>query len=166
VISEIIKWFGIFILAIVLQTAFVPVVGIYNVQPDLIMIALFVLCTKYGMMPGIYVGFFVGLSQDLYSPGLLGQTALAKTVAGFFMGIFNERFMRTDLIVKIIIMLLAFLLHDGLYIGAEILRAGAPAGETLLWLLTKTLPRSAYTITCVVIFYVWTRFVKQPAFRR
>lgn len=153
-------------LAMVLQTAFVPVVGVFGVQPDLLMIALFALCTKYGIIHGIYVGFFLGLSQDLYSPDILGQNALAKTITGFFMGIFNERFMRTDLIVKVVILLIAFLLHDAIYIAVEIIRGGASTGATALWLLTKTLPRSAYTIVCIVLFYVWTMFIKQPAFRR
>jgi rod shape-determining protein MreD len=165
-IAEILTWVAYFVAAMALQTSLMPSIAVFGITPDLLMIALFVLAMRYGIMPGIFVGFFIGLSQDLYSTTVLGQHALAATLAGFFVGIFNERVMRTDPMVRIVIFLLAFVVHDAVYIAVEILRGGSPVGATMLWLVTRTAPRAAYSVVLVLLFYLWQIYVRAPRLRR
>jgi rod shape-determining protein MreD len=164
-ISDAVKWVLIFMVSLILQTSFVPVITIAGVKPDLLIIALFFFSIKYGVMPGIFVGFALGLGQDLYSPSLLGQNALTKTVTGAFIGLFNERMMRSDPIIKTVLLLVAFLIHDALYFVVQIIKLGDPVWALFLGLLTKCLPRALYSIAVAVLFYIWD-LVPKPAIRK
>ncbi|MBD3316101.1 MAG: rod shape-determining protein MreD [Chitinivibrionales bacterium] len=158
-------WFGVLCISLVLQSTLVPVVGIKGIQPDLLMVALFLLAMGQGVMPATYAGFFLGLAQDLYSPALLGQNALAKSITGFFAGLFNEKIMRTDPIVKIVILVLAFLIHDTVFIVTELVKTNSPLVSVAKELLTHTLPRTAYSAVVASIFYAWEHAVK-PSLQR
>jgi rod shape-determining protein MreD len=164
-ISDIVKWALIFIVALVLQTSFVPVIIIAGIKPDLLIISLFFFSIRYGIMPGIFVGFAIGLGQDLYSPSLLGQNALTKTVAGAFIGLFNERTMRSDPLIKTVLLLVVFLVHDSLFFLVQIARLGDPLSTLFVGLLTKCLPRALYSIAVAVLFYIWDLILK-PAIRK
>ncbi len=164
-ISLIIKWGIAIIFCLVLQTTIIPSMAIFDVQPDLLIVLLFFLCVKHGVIPGIYVGFFLGLGQDLYSPSMLGQNALAKTVIGFFMGFFNEKVMRTDPILKIVILIISFVIHDALFTGAQLLKTGDSLLPLLTELLARTLPRAIYTTLFVFLIMFWDASIK-PNFKR
>jgi rod shape-determining protein MreD len=88
-IKNVFKWVVLFIGAFILQTTLIPSLSIMGIKPDLLVLVLFMMAIKTGIMPAIYIGFFLGLAQDLYSPSILGQCALAKTCSGFFASLFN-----------------------------------------------------------------------------
>lgn len=157
--GKIIKWVLLFFGALAVQSTLMDVVSILGVSADLPFIVLFFFAVRYGMMPGLYVGFFLGLCQDLYTPeAMLGQNALAKTVGGFFMGIFNERVVRTDPILKMVILLLAFLVHDVLILVTEVANSDASLGTMAATLLTNTLGRSLYSVLVAALVYLWEHF--------
>jgi rod shape-determining protein MreD len=164
-ISDAVKWVLVFMVSLILQTSFVPVITIAGVKPDLLLIALFFFSIKYGVMPGIFVGFALGLGQDLYSPSLLGQNALAKTITGAFIGLFNERTMRSDPLIKTVLLLLVFLIHDAVFLTIQIVKLGGPLSILFLGLLTKCMPRALYSIAVAVLFYIW-ELIPKPAMRK
>ncbi|MFP4417959.1 MAG: rod shape-determining protein MreD [Fibrobacterota bacterium] len=153
------KWFGLFVLFLVLQTTFVPVIGVGGIKPDLLVLGLFLLAIRTGVMPGLYVGFLLGLGQDIYSPSILGQNALSKTVMGFFVGLFNERFMRTDPVLKLIILFLAFILHDTVFTIVLVVKTEADMSILPTELITRTLPRALYSSFFAALIYLWDYFV-------
>jgi len=163
-ISDIIKWGIVFMVSLILQTSFVPIISIAGVKPDLLMVALFFFSIKYGVMPGIFVGFVLGLGQDLYSPSLLGQNALTKTIAGAFIGLFNERMMRSDPFIKTALLFVAFIINDAAYFIIQIIKLGDPISILFSGLFAKCLPRALYSIAVAVLFYIW-ELIPKPAIR-
>jgi len=159
-ISTIFKWFLAIAICLVLQTTLVRVISIASIAPDFLMIVLFLLAIRGGVMPGIYVGFLLGLGQDLYTPALLGQAALAKTVTGFFIGLFNERVMRTDPLMKLIILALSFFIHDLIFTVVTMIKIDASFALVFSELLTRTLPRALYSSVIAALFYAYTVFIK------
>lgn len=159
------KWFALFFIAFVLQSTLMPFVSIYSIKPDLLVLVLFMLATKTGIMPAVYVGFFIGLSQDVYSPLILGQNALAKTVAGFFAGLFNEKVMRLDPIVQSIILVLTVILSETVFLIVEIVKSSGSLQSFGTEMFTAVLPRALYTLLFGVIPIFWEHFF-QPVKRR
>jgi rod shape-determining protein MreD len=164
-ISEAIKWAIVFMLSLVLQTSFVPVISIGGVKPDLLIIVLYFFGLKYGVMQALFMGFVVGLGQDLYSPSLLGQNALAKTVTGACIGLFNERMMRTDPIIKTALLLLVFIVNDTVFFSVQVVKLGDPWSTLFFGLITKTFPRAIYSIAIASLFYIWD-MIPKPAIRK
>lgn len=158
--SHTVKWLVVFALSLVLQTSFVPVISVAGIGPDLPVIALFFFSIKYGMMPGIFVGFFLGLGLDLYSPSLLGQNGLAVTVTGAFIGFFNERTMRTDALIKSALLMVAFIIHDTIFLFVQILKLGGPLSVVFGGLFLHCLPRALYSIAVAGLWYVWDMLPK------
>jgi rod shape-determining protein MreD len=162
--NAIIRWAGLFFICFILQTTLVPVIGIFSVRPDLLMVALFLCAVRTGQMPGVWVGFILGLAQDLYAPSILGQNALSMSMAGFFAGFFNERVMRVDPLVQMVLLLFAFLIHDSLYYIVQIVKTGGSGGVVFHGLLTATVPRAFYSILFALLPYIRERFL--PSFSR
>jgi len=161
-INVILKWLGWFLLCVILQSTVVPYIAIMSVKPDLPMLALFFMATRFGMMHGVYAGFFLGLGHDLFAPGLLGQNALAMGIVGFISGIFNERVMRLDPIMRGVLIIVAFLVNDIILMLVQIMKSDADAGTLLMELLAVTLPRAAYSLLFAMIPFVWTNIIKPP----
>jgi rod shape-determining protein MreD len=142
-----VKWIGIFLICLILQTTLVPVIGIFGTSPDLLMVALFFLARKTGPFGATWVGFFLGLAEDLYAPSILGQGAMSKTAAGFFAGLFNERVMRVDFVFQLVLLLVTFFIHDTLYYTVQIIKTNSTgAGGIMHMLFTSTMPRALYSL--------------------
>jgi rod shape-determining protein MreD len=116
---------------------------------------LFLLAIHHGILPGIYAGFLLGLGQDLYSPVILGQTALAKTVMGAFAGLFNERVMRTDPLTKGAILFVCFIIHDAAFSLTALVKSDASLVALLPELVAKTVPRAMYSGVVTLLVYAW-----------
>ena len=155
------KWAGWIILCLILQSTLVPYIAVMSFKPDLPLIALFYLSLRLGVMPGVYVGFFLGLGQDLFSQGFLGQTALAKSVTGFVGGLFNERVVRLDPITRGALLIAMFVLNDVIIMLVHIVKTDdGSAGTIFTELLMVTLPRALYSLVFAAIPIVWVNVVK------
>jgi rod shape-determining protein MreD len=161
--NMLLRWIGVFIGCFILQTTLLPVIAIAGIYPDLLMVALFFLAVRSGQMTGVWVGFFLGLAQDLYSPSLLGQNALSKTMAGFFAGIFNDKVMRVDPLIHLVFLFIMFLIHDLLFDIVQIVKKGGD-GIVFHELLTATVPRALYSLLFALLPYIKDRFL--PSFSR
>jgi rod shape-determining protein MreD len=159
------KWIGIFLLCFILQTTIVPVIGIYGIRPDLLLVALFFLALKTGHLPALWTGFFLGLAQDLYSPSILGQNALSKTITGFCAGFFNERMVRVDIVVQLILLGATFIVNDVIFFIIQYVKTGGGAGGVLHDLALSTVPRALYSMLFALIPYIKEYFTA-PSFRR
>jgi rod shape-determining protein MreD len=159
------KWAGIFILCFVLQTTVVPLIGVSGITPDLLMVALFFLALRTGQMTAVGVGFFLGLAQDLFSPSLLGQNALSKTIAGFFAGFFNERMMRVDIVFQVVLLLVTFLVNDMVYFIVQVVKTDGGGGNVVHDLVAASVPRALYSMLFALLPYIKERFLP-TTFRR
>ncbi len=148
-------WTGFIILVYILQTTVMPVITIFGIKPDLLLLVLFFLAYKTDVMPAVFAGFFIGLAQDFYSPEILGQNALAKTIAGFCAGFFNEKVMRIDPVVQLALIFLMFIVHDIVYFTVQIAGAGTPFHTIGMEIVTSTLPRALYSLFFALIPTFW-----------
>ncbi len=81
------------ILIFVLQTTVARFLAIYGVVPDLVLLWIVTIAIRRGQIPATVAGFAMGLGLDLISgpDGVLGLSALTKTIGGFLAGYFyNE----------------------------------------------------------------------------
>jgi len=158
------KWIMWFLVCVVLQSTLVPHISILSIKPDLLLLILFIMSTKAGVMAGVYVGFFLGLGQDLFSPEILGQNALAKTIVGFFAGLFNERVIRMDPVTQAVLIIIVFLLNDTLVMIVQMVKTGGEPHILLGELLMVTLPRAVYSLLLATLPFIWANIIK-PARR-
>src|SRR5690606_8443252 len=81
----------IFIPALILQLAIVPLVSFGAFSPDLVILLLVYFTLLKGQLFGTIAGAIFGLIFDLVSGNVLGITMFSKTIAGFVAGYFyNE----------------------------------------------------------------------------
>jgi rod shape-determining protein MreD len=159
-IMHYLKWPMLFVLCFILQTSFVPSLAFFGVKPDLLMVILFFFSIRYGIMAGVFVGFFMGLAQDLYTPAILGQNALTKTIIGACIGLFNEKVMRTDPFVKTIILFVMFLVHDSVFMLVLLAKNTNHFFILVPDLFLKTITRALYSVAIAALFYAWEFFPK------
>lgn len=81
------------ILIFVLQTTVARFLAIQGIVPDIALLWIVTIALRRGQIPATITGFLMGLGLDLISgpDGMLGLTALTKTIGGFLAGYFyNE----------------------------------------------------------------------------
>lgn len=88
-----IKYGGLFLLALLIESNFSKYYAIGNFTPDLFVILIIYIALNEGKVTGTLSGFTVGLIQDLvFSVGFLGLSSFTKSLSGFFVGFFaNSR---------------------------------------------------------------------------
>ncbi|MDG5815024.1 rod shape-determining protein MreD [Chitinispirillales bacterium ANBcel5] len=163
-IKKVIYWISFFGICFILQTTLVRAISIYGVRPDLMIVALFLFSNKFGVMAGVYVGFLLGLTQDLYSP-ILGQNALSKSVVGYIGGLLNEKVIRLDPVLKGILLIFLFTVNDFLELTVQIVKNEGSMEFVFSQLLVSTLPRAFYSLLFAVIPFLWVSII-QPAIKR
>ena len=150
-INSLLRWTGLFILVYILQTTLVPVITVFGVRPDLLIVTLFFLAVRKGGSVTVFTGFLIGLAQDFYSPQILGQNALAKSAVGYFAGIFNEKVMRLDPFIQLVLLFTSFIIHDTIYYTVEMVQNGTPLQTVGTRLITTTMLRALYSLFFALI---------------
>ncbi len=82
---------GIILVILLIQLTLINSFTIQGVKPDLILLVVMVFSLLQGAEEGSISGFASGLLQDVFSSGLLGINALAKTIIGFVCGILRAK---------------------------------------------------------------------------
>jgi len=82
---------AIIVIVLLIQLTLINSITILGLKPDLLMVVVVVFSLLKGEKEGTISGFASGLLQDIFSTGLLGINALAKTVIGFICGILKEK---------------------------------------------------------------------------
>jgi rod shape-determining protein MreD len=140
------------ILALLLQTGVVRFLSLGGIVPDLLLLWVVVLAVRRGQIPATSAGFFLGLAQDLLSgDGMLGLSALTKTLAGFIAGYFyneNKTLQTLGSYRLLLITGLVSLVHDGLYFLIFLQGSGISWSRSLL---TYGLPTTLYTLAFALI---------------
>ena len=86
------RLFILFFLALfVLQFSFLPLISIYGIVPDLLLLATVSFSFLRGRVWGAFVGFALGMVQDLSTGSFFGLNAFLMTLVGLFFGRFSDR---------------------------------------------------------------------------
>ena len=164
-IKKTVKWILFIFVCFILQTTLVKAIPVYGIRPDLLIVALFVVATKTGVMQGVYLGFFMGLTQDLYSPSILGQNAFAYSVIGYIAGLFNDKVIKLDPVLKGVLLIILFLVNDALVMTVQVAKSDSGMGMIFPELFFSSLPRAFYSLLFAFIPFAWELFI-HPAVRR
>ena len=154
------KWIGLLVVCLLVQGTIGHAITIAGTCPDFVLVGLFMVAIRNGPMAAILGGFVLGLTQDLYAPSILGQNALAQTLTGAFIGIFNDKVMRTDAWMKAVILLSAFVIHDTIYLVTGIAKEHGSYSALPVELLVRTLPNAVYSVAVVGVFFLWDSLLK------
>ena len=105
-------------------------------------------------------GFFAGFSEDVYLPvEWLGAQTIAFTCVGFGVGQLEEKFLRLNLVTKVALLGVAFILNDLIYYAlVDISQESVGA-----FFVNTTLPECVYTMFFgILLFYSLNRLDRKP----
>ncbi len=144
---------GALIFSLVLQQTLMRLVAVGSVMPDLPLILLVGISLRHGSLPGLVAGFSLGMIQDVYAYETLGAQILAKSVVGYGIGFFNDRVIKVMPATRVILLGVAFAVHDFLAALASGLKGDSLADA----LLRQSLPSGIYTLLVGAgLFYLWS----------
>ncbi len=87
------KYVALALLCILIDTTLIKFLSIRTIVPDILLILVVYIAIREGQAAGTIAGFITGLIIDMLSgnDGMLGLSAMSKTVGGFVAGyFFNE----------------------------------------------------------------------------
>ncbi len=96
------KFFVLFFLGLfVLQLSFLPLIAIYGIVPDLLLLATVSFAFLRGSVWGGFIGFALGLLEDLSVGSFFGLHAFTLTLIGLFFGRFSDRVFKEQFFLPI-----------------------------------------------------------------
>lgn len=94
-------WTMLSVALYVLETSFLPLVFYRGTGPDLLLLMTVSFAFLKGKRLGAFMGFLLGLFEDLASGGFLGMNAFSNMLMGFGCGIFSNRVLRDIFVLPI-----------------------------------------------------------------
>ncbi len=122
---------ALFLVVIVLvQTTILPYARVFDVVPDLGLVATVAIAYKEGPELGATFGFFAGLATDFFLQTPLGLSALAFALTGYLIGLIQGSLLRSAWWVAPVLGGLGGIIGGLLFVGI-----GAIVGQDQLWAL-------------------------------
>jgi rod shape-determining protein MreD len=139
--------------ALLLQTTLAGFVGIAGIVPDFVLLWIVGIAVRRGQIPATVTGFLLGLGCDMLGgpDGMLGLSAIAKTIAGFLAGYFynpNKILQTLSGARLLLITLLASAAHNLIYFLVILQGLGLSWGAMLF---LYGLPTTAYTVAVALL---------------
>lgn len=95
------KWLAFVMAVFVMQSSFLPIIHYNGVGPDLLLLILASYAFFKGSRMGCFMGFLLGLFQDLATGTFFGVNTFTKMIIGYGCGIFSKRILRDSFILPI-----------------------------------------------------------------
>ena len=113
-------------IALLTQTTFIGVVT-QRMPVDLVLIVVVFAALTNGPSVGLWTGTFSGMLQDILSGGVIGVSGLAKTITGVLVGFIGSQFILGTIGLRLIILVLASIVHALCYLGVyALIEPGMP----------------------------------------
>ena len=90
------RYFLVILSLVVLQTALFPELRVFGAGPDLLLVATIAVAYERGPEAGAVFGFVGGLAIDCFLSSPLGVSALAFSLVGYGVGLFQSGLLRTS----------------------------------------------------------------------
>jgi rod shape-determining protein MreD len=90
------RYFLVVVLLVVLQTALFPSLRAFDAAPDLLLVATIAVAYERGPESGAVFGFVSGLAIDCFLASPLGVSALAFSLVGYGVGVFQSGLLRSS----------------------------------------------------------------------
>ena len=90
-----------FLVLFVLQFSFLPLISVYGIVPDLLLLATVSYAFLRGSAWGGFIGFALGLMEDLSVGSFFGLHAFTLTLIGLFFGRFADRVFKEQFFLPI-----------------------------------------------------------------
>lgn len=84
---------------------------------DLVLVAVVYVALTSGPVGGMIAGSAAGLIQDSLGIGIVGIGGLAKSIVGFFAGVFGQQFIVTAAMPRLAMFVAATVVHAAVFMG-------------------------------------------------
>jgi rod shape-determining protein MreD len=105
-------FFAVLVVALLIQLTVSPEIGIGSVKPDILLVATVCWALFEGPGQGVLFGFFAGILEDIFSTAVLGVSAFAKIIVGYFAGELRQRVISKSIVWPIVIVFFGSILHE------------------------------------------------------
>ena len=139
---------------IMVQAFFVPLIEVGVWRPDVIVLLVLYISYRYGVLPGVFSGFMLGVFQDALSPLPLGVSSLANSIIAFLAGQISQFKLAPN--ARILASVLLILFHGCIFFFFYQLRTDV---TYVYLLLTRVFPNTVYTFLVGLLF---STFMKLP----
>lgn len=105
-------WAAALVFGVIVQSTWLPMLAIYGVKPDLLLLAVASTGLLFGKEAGVGIGFFAGLLQDLLSGNIFGLNILAKMTVGYAFGLAERNVFKENILLPVIAAAMASVLNS------------------------------------------------------
>jgi rod shape-determining protein MreD len=141
--------------AFILNAAYGSALQIKDARPNLGLTALLISCLFIGANSSAILGFGLGLLEASYTSMYVGSYIVTRSLAGWLVGLLEERIFRDNLFIAVLIVFLGTLFVHGCFF------LFAPQPRVAQWFL-RTLYEAAYNTALAIPAYFLIRRLARP----
>ncbi len=95
-------WLVLSLVLYVLQTSLMPLIFFHGIGPDLLLLVTISFAFLKGCRLGSFMGFLLGLLEDLATGGFFGANTLSNMAMGYGCGVFSNRVLRDSFVLPVV----------------------------------------------------------------
>ncbi|RCX20809.1 rod shape-determining protein MreD [Anaerobacterium chartisolvens] len=139
-------------LLILIQSTVLDYIKVFNVKPNLLIVAVITVALLRGNVEGAVVGFVLGLLQDASSGKILGFYSLLGMYLGLIVGSVNKRLYRENFFVMIFFTFISSILYEEtVYILLTISKGNI---DFVYSLKNIVFPEAVYNSVASILIYI------------
>lgn len=147
-------------IGIVLQILLAPVITLFGVVPNFVMITVVIIAVNNGPVRSTIFGFIMGLLFDLCSLGPVGGMSFVLTIMGYGVSSINKGSFTSNMIVDIIVLFVAVALGE--FLVSVVYAVVGVNQEFLLSLIQRVLPGLFYdAVLGSVLLLIYKAIIKE-----
>jgi len=154
-----VKYAMLFLLVYIVEANVIDIISIKGITPDIILIYLIFVSLNESQTSATIIGFGAGLLHDVLSIGLLGLSALTKSISCFITSYFQQSKKSYTVAKLAIIFFIISIIHDRIY---QFIFAMGTSQNIYKSLLSHSIPKALYTvIVALIINFILYRVIWQ-----
>ena len=127
-----------------------------SAQPSLSLTVLLTSALFVNAETGAWLGFLAGVLEASYSPRFVGSYIVTRTLAGFLVGMLEERIFRDSVFVAIATVFIGTIGVDTVFF------AFAPQRQALIWFKLSILQAVYNAVLAIFVYAILKRWVVHP----
>jgi rod shape-determining protein MreD len=105
------SWLAFICGTYIIQSSLLPLVAYNGISPDLLLLLVVSLGFLQGRRLGVFIGFLVGLLQDLVTGSFFGVNIFSKMLLGYASGVFSNRVFKEQAFLPLFASILASMIN-------------------------------------------------------
>lgn len=136
----------------ILQTAIFPYISVFGVEPNIALLVVISMAIFKGRFYGAFLGFTIGVIQDIIFSPVLGVNSFILFFAGYIVGLIENKVIKDNLFIPLLLSILGTIYYNFTY-------------YIFMFFLSKNISFLSFTKDVLLVEIIYNSILSMPIYK-